>query len=332
MASTNDILGRIAGLPSVESAAIATDAPLLTFSNADFYAAEGQPEMNAQSGPRAYLHRVSSGFFRTLHTRFLFGRGFSEEEIHNNADVAIVTEDMVRRYWPGQNPLGKRIKVGGVTSTRPWLTIVGVVEQLKYRGFPANPTADPDLFQVFNERSQVFSVLVRTSLKSPAILATIRTTLIKTDPSILIYNGSTLEELIGHETSRPRFLGWLMGIFAAMALVLAAIGIYGVISYAVSRRTREIGLRMALGANRWEVLRAVVGREVAMLGCGVALGTTAGLALTRSIATLVYDVSATDPLTFTAAAVLLIAVGVMACLVPAARASQIDPAVALREE
>ena len=212
------------------------------------------------------------------------------------------------------------------------MTIVGVVEQLKYRGFPVNPTADPDLFQVFNERSQVFSVLVRTSLKSPAILATIRTTLIKTDPSILIYNGSTLEELIGHETSRPRSLGWLMGIFAAMALVLAAIGIYGVISYAVSRRTREIGLRMALGANRWEVLRAVVGREVAMLGCGVVLGTTAGLALTRSIATLVYDVSATDPLTFTAAAVLLIAVGVMACLVPAARASQIDPAVALREE
>ena len=282
--------------------------------------------------PRAYFHRVSSGFFRTLHTRFLSGRAFTEEDIHNNADVAIVTQDMVRRFWPGQNPLGKRIKVGGATSTRPWLTIVGVVEQLKYRGLPANPTADPDLFQVFNERSRVLSVLVRTSLESPAMLATIRRTLIKAEPSILIYNGGTLEELIGHETSRPRFLGWLMAIFAAMALVLAAIGIYGVMSFGVSRRTREIGLRMALGANRRELLRAVVGRCVALLGCGVLLGTAAGLALTRSIATLVYDVSATDPLTFTGAAALLMAVGVMACLVPAARASRIDPAVALREE
>jgi len=137
---------------------------------------------------------------------------------------------------------------------------------------------------------------------------------------------------MGQETTRPRFLGWLMGIFAAMALVLAAIGIYGVISYGVSRRTREIGLRMALGANRSNVLRAVVGRGVALLGCGVLLGTAAGLALTRSLATLIYDISATDPVTFAAAAAILIAVGVMACLVPAARASRIDPAVALREE
>jgi predicted permease len=293
---------------------------------------EGQPDMDLQTKPRAFLHRVSSGFFRTLHTRLIFGRTFTEEEIHNNADVAIVSEDMVRRCWPGQNPLGKRIKAGGVTSTRPWLTVIGVAEQLKYRGFPANPTADPDLFQVFNERSQVFSVLVRTSLRSPAMLATIRTTLLKAQPSILIYNSSTLDERIGRETARPRFLGWLMGIFAAMALILAAIGIYGVISYGVSRRTREIGLRMALGANRREVLRAVLGRSVALLGCGVLLGIAAGLALTRSIATLIYDMSATDPLTFTAAAALLMAVGVMACLVPAARASRIDPAVALREE
>jgi ABC-type antimicrobial peptide transport system permease subunit len=164
------------------------------------------------------------------------------------------------------------------------------------------------------------------------MLATIRTTLLKAQPSILIYNSSTLDERIGRETARPRFLGWLMGIFAAMALILAAIGIYGVISYGVSRRTREIGLRMALGANRREVLRAVLGRSVALLGCGVLLGIAAGLALTRSIATLIYDMSATDPLTFTAAAALLMAVGVMACLVPAARASRIDPAVALREE
>ncbi|HEX3878414.1 MAG TPA: ABC transporter permease [Bryobacteraceae bacterium] len=330
--AANDILGRITGLAAIESAAVATDAPLSDFGGAVFYSAEGQPPMNAQNMPRAYFHRVSGGFFRTLHTRFIFGRAFTSEEIHNDADVAIVTEDMVKRFWPGQNPVGKRIKVGGLSSTRPWLTIVGVVEPLKYRGLPSNPTADPDLFQVFNERSPVFSVLARTSQTPSAMLSTIRTALIQAEPSILIYNGSTLEDLIDHETSRPRFLGWLMGIFAAMALVLAAIGIYGVISYGVSRRTREIGLRLALGSSRRDVLRAVLGRSIALLACGVLLGAAAGVALTRSITTLVYNVSATDPLTFTAAAALLVLVGIMACLVPAARASRIDPAVALREE
>ena len=147
-----------------------------------------------------------------------------------------------------------------------------------------------------------------------------------------MYNTGTLEERISRETSRPRFLGWLMGIFAVIALALAVIGIYGVMSYGVSRRTREIGLRMALGADRSKVLRAVVGRGVALLSCGVLLGTAAGFFLTRLIATLVYDVSSTDPLTFTAAPALLMAVGIIACLVPAARATRIDPAIALREE
>ena len=331
VAAANEVLGRIAGLPSVESAALATDAPL-TDSNAVFYTAEGQPAMNAQTMPRAYFHRVSSGFFRTLHTRLLYGRGFADDEIHNNANVAIVTENLVRRFWPGQNPLGKRIKIGGLNSARPWLTIVGVIEQLKYRGLPANPTADPDLFQVFNERSRDFSVLVRTSLPSTTMLAAIRNTLREAEPAIIIYDTGTLEELIRQETSRPRFLGWLMAIFAAIALVLAMIGIYGVISYGVSRRTREIGLRMALGANRREVLRVVVGRGMVLLTCGVVLGASAALALTRMIATLVYDVSPTDPLTFTITSALLVAVGVIACIIPAFRATRIDPAIALREE
>ena len=328
----NDILDRIAALPSVDSAAIATDAPLAGVSNAVFYTAEGQPPMNAQTMPRAYLHQVSSNFFQTLDTRFRFGRGFTEDEIRNNANVAIVTEDLVSRFWPGQNPLAMRIKVGDVNSDKPWLAIVGVLPQLKYRGLPANPTADPDLFQVFSKRTAFFSVLVRTAVPPATMLAAVRAALREVEPAILIYNSGTLAEWIGSETARPRFLGWLMGIFAAIALLLASIGIYGVTSYSVSRRTREIGLRMALGADRRKVFRVVVGRGAALLACGVLLGTTTGLAFTRLIATLVYGVSSTDLLTFTAAPALLIAVGIIACLVPAARASRIDPAIALREE
>ncbi len=329
--AATDILRGVSALPAVEAASIASDAPL-TGSNAIFYAAEGQPPMNAQTTPRAYFHRVSPDFFRTLRTPMVAGRTFTEDEIHGNANVAIVTENMVQRFWPGEDPIGKRIKVEGLSSKRPWLTIVGVVRELRYRGLPQNPTADPDLFQVFNERSRDFCVLVRTAIDPAATLAAVRASLNQTEPSLLIYDAGALNELICHETARPRFTGWLMSIFAGVAMVLAMVGIYGVMSYSVSRRRREIGLRMALGAARGEVVRTVVRSGMILVLLGILLGTAAALALTRMMATLVYDVSATDPLTFAAAAAILAAVAAIACLLPASRASRIDPAIALRDE
>jgi predicted permease len=328
--AANDILRAASALPSVESASISTDVPLLG-SSAIFYTAEGQAPMDARSRPRAYFHRVSPDFFRTLHIRFLSGRTFTEDEIHRNADIAIVTENMVQRFWPGQNPVGKRIKVGDSNSSRPWLTIIGVVPELKYRGLPQNPTADPDIFQVFNERSRDFAVLVRTYLEPSAMLPTIRTALNQTEPSVLVYNDGTLEELIGEETARPRFTGWLMSIFSGTALVLSMIGVYGVVSYSVSRRTREIGVRMAFGAARGEVFRMVVGRGMSLVVLGVLVGTALALSLTRMMTTLVYDVSATDPVTFVGAVATLGSVALIACLLPASRAVRIDPAVALRD-
>jgi putative ABC transport system permease protein len=327
----DEVLRRISVFPSVESASIATDAPL-TGGNAVFYAAEGQPPMDSHNTPRAYFHRVSPGFFRTLHTRLLAGPSFSDDEVRRHANVAIVTENMVQRFWPGQDPIGKRIKVGSLDSPTPWLTIIGVIVEVNYRGLPRNPTADPDLFQVFNESSCDFEVLVRTSLDNASMLAAIRQTLKQTDSSILIYDAGTLEELIGQETALPHFTGWLMTIFAATALILAMIGIFGVMSYRVSRQTREIGLRMALGAGRWEVLRLIVGRGLISVCAGMLLGTAAAVALTRLMATLVFDVSPRDPLTFTLAAALLGAAAVLACILPASRANRIDPAVALRQE
>jgi len=164
------------------------------------------------------------------------------------------------------------------------------------------------------------------------MLAPVRAALTQAEPSILIYNAGTLEDLIGREKARPRFTGWLMAIFAGTALVLAMIGIYGVMSYSVSRRTREIGLRMALGASRLDVLRMVAGRGVALISLGMLLGTVAALALTRMMATLIYGVSPTDPLTFAAAAGMLCIVATVACLLPASLAIRIDPALALRNE
>jgi predicted lysophospholipase L1 biosynthesis ABC-type transport system permease subunit len=212
------------------------------------------------------------------------------------------------------------------------LTIVGVVHDLKYRGLPDNPTADPDLFQVFNEQSRDFSVLVRTSLDASAIAPAVRNTLRHAEPSILIYDSATMEEFIGHETARPRFTGWLMAIFAGIALALAVIGIYGVVSYSVSRQTREIGVRIALGANRPQVLRMVVGTGMGLVVFGLLLGTGAALALTRLIGTLLYGVTPSDPLTYVAATLTLATAALIACLMPALRAARIDPAITLRNE
>jgi ABC-type antimicrobial peptide transport system permease subunit len=197
---------------------------------------------------------------------------------------------------------------------------------------PNNPTADPDLFQVFNERSRDFSLLVRTSLDPAIIASSVRNRLRQVEPSILIYDSAAMTDRISRETGRFRFTGWLMTIFAAIALVLALIGIYGVMSYTVSRRTREIGVRVALGASRPEVLQMVVNDGMGLVIAGLAIGTCSALGLTRLIGTLLYGVSFSDPLTFAGAALTLAAAAFIACLIPASRATRIDPAVALRNE
>jgi putative ABC transport system permease protein len=331
ISASGDILRRVSSLPSVESASVGSDTPF-TGQFAIYYTAEGQALMTAQTMPRAYLHRVSPDFFRTLRTRFLYGRPFSANEIHDGANVAIVSENMVRRFWPGENPIGRRIKLGRADVANPWLTIVGVVGDMRYRGLLQNPTADPDLFVAFNERSQSFAVLVRTSIDAASMLPAIRAAARQAEPSILVFNADTLENIVASETAGPRFGAGLMTIFATLALFLAAIGIYGVISYGVSRRTREIGLRVALGSGRSGVLRLVVGRGMVLVIAGLLLGTAAALVITRLMASLIQGVSPTDPLTFAGACALLSFVALIACLMPAMRASRIDPAVALREQ
>ncbi len=329
--SAREILRRVAQIPSVESAAAGSDVPL-GGSSAIFYTAEGQPPVNAANVPRAYIHRVSPEFFKTLRIRLVAGRTFTETEMQGNSNVVIASENVSRRFWPGQDPIGKRVKGGGPASPGPWWTIVGVVNEMKYRGLPDNPTADPDLFLPFSERQRTFSLLVRTALEPAALAPSVRKVLREAEPSVVVFNVSTMQEFIGRETARSRFTGWLMGIFASAALLLAMIGIYGVMSYAVSRRTQEIGVRMALGAARSDVIRMVVGRGMGLIAIGLGLGVAAALALTRLLASLLYGVTATDLATFAAAALALAAVALMACLVPAARASRIDPAVALRNE
>jgi len=326
--TARDVLGKIERLPSVESAALGSDAPLAGGS-AIFYAAEGQPPVTAQNRPRAYIHRVTPNFFDTLRIRFTAGRTFTEQEM-NGAAVAVVSESLPKRFWPGQNPIGKRIQIGGPKG--PWASIVGVVNEMKYRGVPNNPTADPDIFLPFNGEQRGFALLLRTSLPPASLASPARTALREADRAITIYGVSTIEEFVARETANSRFTGWLMGIFAGAALLLAVIGIYGVMTYTVTRRTQEIGLRVALGAERRDVIAIVAGRGMALAVAGLAIGIAGALTLTRLVGALLYGVTPADTVSFGAATLLMGAVAGAACLSAAWRAVRIDPAVALRAE
>jgi putative ABC transport system permease protein len=328
--TAREVLRRVAAVPSVEAVAGGTDTPL-DGASAFFYTAEGQAPLNAQNYPRAYAHRVTPEFFKTLRIPFTAGRTFTETELNPSSNVVVVSEAVVKRFWPDQDPIGKRIKAGGFKSSSPWLTIVGVVNEMKYCALPNNPTSDPDVFFPFTER-RGFALLVRTPLDPASLAPAVRKVVRDSEPGAVIYNVTTMTELASRETARSRFTGWLMGIFATSALALAMIGIYGVMSYAVTRRTQEIGIRMALGAARSEVLGLVVRNGMRLIGIGLAIGIGAAFVLTSLIASLLYGVKPTDPLAFAAAAAALALVALVACLVPASRATRIAPASALRNE
>jgi predicted permease len=325
------LLVRLRAIPGVSAAALGNDLPLDGGGSASFYSAEGQPAVNAQNIPRAYIHRASPDFFSTLRIPIVSGRTFADEEATPTPSAVIVSERLVQRFWPGQDPIGRRIKFGPLASNNPWLSIVGVVGDVKYRGLPDNPTADPDIYLPFADRNQQVAIALRTSIPPESLATAVRAAIRAADPSIPVYSVASLEELIGNQTSQSRFTMWLMGVFAAVALALAAIGIYGVMSYLVTQRTREIGIRLALGAEGSDILRLVVGNGARLVGAGILIGTVAAFALQRLVASLLFGVTAADTASAVAVAVLGV-VALIACYVPALRATRVSPLNALRYE
>ena len=203
---------------------------------------------------------------------------------------------------------------------------------MKYRGLPNNPTGDPDIYVPWSEQERDILLAVRTSLDPAGLAPAVRNAIHEIDQTIPIYDVATMSQQIAAQTARNRFTSWLMGIFAAVALLLAMVGVYGVMSYAVTRRTQEIGIRMALGANRPQVLLLIVGQGLPLILAGVLVGLGVSFGLTRMIATLLYGVTPTDASTFATVTALLISIALLACWLPALRASRVDPLVALRHE
>jgi predicted permease len=325
------LLDRIRAVPGVAAAALGSDLPLDGGSSASFYAAEGQPAVNAQNVPRTYVHRVSPDFFSTLRIPFVSGRTFTEAALLPASPAVIVSERVAKRFWRGQDAVGKRIKFGSLTSDNPWMSIVGVVGEVKYRGLPENPTADPDVYLPFRDRNAQIALVVRASVPPASLVGSVRAAIRGADSSIPIYGVAPMTELISSQTAQSRFTTWLMGMFAATALLLAVIGIYGVMTYLVTQRTREIGIRLALGATPSDVRKLIVGTGARMIAAGIAIGGAAAFALTRLLGSLLYQVAATDAAAIGAIAILGI-VALIACYVPAVRATRVDPLRALRYE
>ncbi|HYZ82897.1 MAG TPA: ABC transporter permease [Bryobacteraceae bacterium] len=332
VATARQLLERVRALPSVVAASVSSDYPMGGNSNAIFFSAEGQDIADAQTRPRAYIHRVSPGFFEALQISFVAGRRFQDADLEGPVRGVIVTESLVQRFWPGQDPIRKRIKAGALESQNPWWSIIGVVRDLKFRGVPNNPTADPDIFLPFSDRQREIGILVRTSMDPASLATSIRNVVREFDPSIPVYEVSTLSERLSRAIERERFSSWLMGVFAALALTLAGVGLYGLMAYTVRRRTREFGIRIALGATVGEVTSMVVRKGMGLVAAGIAAGVVLAVVTSNVLSALLFGVRSRDATTFLVVAVVLGAVSLAACYLPARRASRTDPVTALRYE
>jgi predicted permease len=323
-----DDLGALPGVTAV-SIADASDIPL-DGATAIFYSVEGQPEPDEQTRPRAYVHRVTPGHFKTLGIRLVDGRDFTPVEMGTASTAVIVSEGVARRFWPGQSAVGRRIKRGSLAADLPWLTIVGVVAEANLRGIPRNPTADPDLYFPYSDRSRAFSLLMRTTGEPAALTGQVRALLQQRERGVAVFGARPLSDLVDSQLESARFLSWLLGVFAVMALTLALIGIYGLLAYWVRRRTQEIGIRAALGASRARLIGLVVGQGVGLTLAGIAVGGLLAAWGLRFAESQLFGVSAFDPMSFAGTCAVMLASATCASLLPALRALRVDPIVALR--
>ncbi len=322
------LLERVRALPGIESTGIGDTIPVdLHFSRTQIFTEGQTPERNAKV-PVAMYNRVGPGYFQAMGTRMLEGRDFTPQDDEQGERVAIINETFARRLFPGEDPLGRQFRLGRPEAAKT--KIIGVVEDGKYAGLNEDPlpyVARP----IWQSDTGATSVIVRTRGDLQTMMAAVSREVQELDPHMPV-SSDTLVEKLSLPMLPARIAASILGGFGLLALLLAAIGIYGVMSYSVTRRTHEIGVRMALGAQKSDVLKLVIGRGIRLTLIGVAIGLGAALALTRLMKSLLFGVSATDPVTFAVISLLLTSVTLLACYLPARRATKVDPMVALRHE
>ncbi len=321
---------RLAALPGVRSAAIASNLPGLG-SGRWRVGVEGKTYDRDQDYPMARGNSVSPGYFESFGASVLQGRDFTAQDRAETLPVAIVNQSFVQAFFPGESPVGRRFRVGDSTSEEPWVTIVGVVPDL-FMGGPENEFPEGFYLPMAQKVARFMFMLARTDANPMALAPLVRDEVVAVDENLPIYWVRTLEQAIAENTWFYTVFGTLFVVFGGVALFLAAIGLYGVMSFAVSRRTKEVGVRMALGAERGDVLKLVLKQGLWQLAIGVVLGIGFGALLSRGLQEFLFEVGAMDPMTFVAIAVVLVSTGILASLIPARRATRVDPMVALRYE
>jgi predicted permease len=323
---------RLESLPGVTAAGGVSSLPLSEMFAWGPITVEGRVSPPGEKFVNADERVVGGHYFEAMQIPLLRGRLFNHSDTLTNPQVVLVDEYMAKQLWPGQDPLGKRISFGDLTQERTWATVVGVVGRVKQY------TLDSDSrIAVYLPQSQhvgrEMNVVLRSSGTDPAILTSaVRGELHELDRDLPMHGVRTMQQRVQESLARRRFSMLMLGLFAALALMLAAVGIYGVMSYLVTQRAREIGIRMALGATRHGILALVVRQGMRLALAGVGIGLLGALAITRLMSSLLFGVGTMDPLTFGAIAILLSAVALLAIYVPAQRAARVDPMISLRCE
>jgi putative ABC transport system permease protein len=332
VAFVKEILRRTSSLPGVRYAAVGggNGVPLIGPHNSGTFTIEDQPGADATL-PSAQLSVVSPDYFRVLDTPPVRGRWFTDGDDAQAPNVALIDEALARRYFADHDPIGRRIKRGGRGSNAPWMTIAGVVGNIKTDGF--DQPDQPHLYlPILQNPGYAMAIYLRTEGSPSSLTSSLREQVRAVDPNLPIFGERTMEDVVSASLSQRRFAMQVVGLFGLLALLLAAIGIYGVMAYSVNQRTREIGIRLALGASTGAILRWVLKQGMVMILGGVTAGLLGAFVLTRLLRSLLFGVAPTDLLTYAGVAVLLAVAALLACYVPARRATKVDPLVALRYE
>ncbi len=322
------LLPRIAALPGVEGVAMIDNFPLAASNAKTRFAVEGAPRPESGRFPVAQIRAVSQDYFRVMGIALKGGRVFTDDDLLNNRNYLIISETLARRYFPNEDPVGKKLLMGVMSPNPVAVPIVGVVADVKDLGL-ATPVEPAIYSSGFRNRPLL---MIRTSGEPSGLAAALRQAVSATDSELPLHRIRTMEESLSASLTQRRLSAFLTGAFAALALLLAAVGIYGVLAWTVGERAREIGIRLALGAQRSDVLKLVVGQGMQLAFLGLAVGLVASLPAARAMKSLLFGVGAGDPATFAVIALLLVFTALLACYIPARKATKVDPVVSIRSE
>ncbi|HEV2689645.1 MAG TPA: FtsX-like permease family protein, partial [Bryobacteraceae bacterium] len=323
------VLERLSSLPGVSAVAAGVPVPFSGQGGSASFGIEGRPTAPGDPGPHGDIGYVSPSYFATLKIPIRSGRVFTDQDQQNTAPVVVIDETLAKEYWPNEDPIGQHMRQGRRAA---WSTIVGVVGHTKQSDLAGDVVKGKYYFSIYQRPVPFMTFLARSEADPVRLAGAMKEAVRNVNPTLAVSQIKVLTDMVSASLAPRRFVVTLLGIFAGMALLMAVIGLYGVISYSVTQRTQELGIRMALGAQRSEVLALVIRQGMQLAGIGAVIGLAASVAFSRVLKNQLFRVSAFDPLTFAVTALVLLLAAFLACYIPARRATRVDPMDALRYE